>query len=101
MEDGGIKLNVNTYVGLEIFFSKPTLSLQSLESLSSIQLLNSCPILCNPTDCSTPDLSAHHQLPEFTQTHVRSVGDAIQLSHSLSSPSPPSLNVSQHQGVFK
>ena len=50
---------------------------------------------------STPDLPVHHQLPEFTQTHVHQVSDAIQLSHPLSSPSPPALNLSQHQGLFQ
>ena len=49
----------------------------------------SCPTLSNPMDCSTPGLSVHHQLPEFTQTHVHWVGDAIQPPHPLSSPSPP------------
>ena len=49
--------------------------------------------------CSTPGLPVHHQLPEFTQTHVHRVGDAIQPSHSLSSPSPPAPNPSQHQGL--
>ena len=52
-------------------------------------------------NCSTPGLPIHHQLPEFTQTHVHWVDDAIQSSHSLSSPSPPALNLSQHQGLFK
>ena len=52
-------------------------------------------------DCSTPGLPVHHQLPEPTQTHVYWVGDAIQLSHPLFSPSPPALNPSQHQGLFK
>ena len=60
----------------------------------------SCPTLCEPMDCSTPGLPVHHQLPEFTQTHVHRVGDAIQTSHPLSSPSPPALNLSQHQGLF-
>ena len=50
---------------------------------------------------STPGLPVHHQLPESTQTHVHLVGDAIQLSHPLSSPSPPALNLSQHQGLFQ
>ena len=59
-----------------------------------------CPTLCHPMDCSMPGLPVCHQLPEFTQTHVHWVGDAIQLSHPLSSPSPP-LNLSQHQGLFK
>ena len=57
-------------------------------------------ILWDPMDCSTPGLPVHHQLPEFTQTHVHWVGDAIQPSHPLSSPSPPTFNLSQHQGLF-
>ena len=57
----------------------------------------SCPTLCDPMNCSTPGLPVHHQLPEFTQTHVHWVGDAIQPSHPLSSPSPPAPNPSQHQ----
>ena len=61
----------------------------------------SCPILCSSVNCSTPDLPVHHQLPEFTQTHVHWVGDAIQPSHPLSSPSPPAPNPPQHQGLFK
>ena len=60
-----------------------------------------CPTLCNPMDCSTPGLPDYHQLSEFTQTHVHWVGDAIQPSHPLSSPSPPALNLSQHQGLFQ
>ena len=59
----------------------------------------SCPTLCNPMDCSTPGLPVHHQLPEFTQTHVHWVGDAIQPFHPLSSPSP-AFNLSQHQGLL-
>ena len=54
----------------------------------------SCPTLCDPINCSTPGLPVHHQLPEFTQTHVHRVGDAIQPSHPLSSPSPPTPNPS-------
>ena len=50
---------------------------------------------------STPGLPVHHQLPEFTQTHIHRVGDAIQPSHPLVSPSPPALNLSQHQGLFQ
>ena len=61
----------------------------------------SCPTLCNPMDCSTPSLPVYYQLPEFTQTHVHWVGDAIQPSYPLSSPSPPTFNLSQHQGLFK
>ena len=61
----------------------------------------SCLTLCNPMNHSTPGLPIHHQLPESTQTHVHGVGDAIQPSHPLSSPSPPTFNLSQHQGLFK
>ena len=60
-----------------------------------------CPALCDPMDCSTPGLPIHCQFLEFTQTYVRWVGDAIQPSHPLSSPSPPAFNLSQHQGLFK
>ena len=60
----------------------------------------SCPTLCDPMDCSTPGLPVHHQLPEFTQTHIHRVGDAIQPSHALLSPSSPALNLSQHQGLW-
>ena len=61
----------------------------------------SCPTLCNPMNRSTPGLPIHHQLPEFTQTHVHRVSDAIQSSHPLSSPSPPAPNPSQHQSLFQ
>ena len=61
----------------------------------------SCPTLCNPMNCSTPGLPVHHQLPEFTQTHIHRVGDAIQPSHPLSSPSPSAPNPSQHQSLFQ
>ena len=61
----------------------------------------SCPTLCNPMNHSTPGLPIHHQLPEFTQTHVHRVSDAIQPSHPLSSPSPSALNPSQHQSLFE
>ena len=57
--------------------------------------------LCDPMDCSMPGLPVHHQLPEFTQTHVHRVSDAIQPSHPLSSPSPPAPNTSQHQSLFQ
>ena len=60
-----------------------------------------CPTPCDPMNHSTPGLPVHHQLPEFTQTHVHGVGDAIQPSHPLSSPSPPAPNPSQHQGLFQ
>ena len=59
-----------------------------------------CPTLCDPMNHSTPGLSVHHQLQEFTQTRIHRVSDAIQPSHPLSSPSPPAPNPSQHQGLF-
>ena len=61
----------------------------------------SCPTLCDPMNRCMPGLPVHHQLPEFTQTHVHRVGDAIQPSHPQSSPSPPAPNPSQHQGLFQ
>ena len=61
----------------------------------------SCPTLCDPVNHSTPGLPVHHQLPEFTQTHVHRVSDAIQPSHPLSSPSPLASNPSQHQSLFQ
>ena len=61
----------------------------------------SCPTLCDPMNCSTPGLPVHHQLQEFTQTHVHRVSDAIQPSHRLSSPSPPAPNPSPHQSLFQ
>ena len=61
----------------------------------------SCLTLCDPMNHSTPSLPVHHQLPEYTQTHAHWVGDAIQSSHPLLPPSPPALNQSQHQGLFK
>ena len=69
---------------------------------SSVQFSRSaCPTLCDPMDCSTPGRPVHHQLLELAQTHVHWVGDAIQSSHPLSSPSPPTFNLSQHQGFFQ
>ena len=61
----------------------------------------SCPTLCDPMNHSTPGIPVHHQLPEFTQTHVHRVSDAIQPSHPLSSPSPPAPNPSQPQSLFQ
>ena len=69
-------------------------------SFSSVQSL-SCVWLCNPMDFSTPGLPVHHHLPEFTQTHAHWVSDVIQPSHPLSSPSPPTFSLSQHQCLFQ
>ena len=71
-----------------------------IRGFSSVQS-QSCPPLFYPMNCSTPGLSVHHQLPEFTQTHVHRVRDATQPSHPLSSPSPPAPNPSQHQSLFQ
>ena len=64
-------------------------------------VVQSCPTLCDPMDCSTPGLPVHHQLAEFTQTHCHWVSDAIQPSYPWSSPSPPAFNLCHHQGLFK
>ena len=61
----------------------------------------SCSTLCDPMDCSTPGFLFYHQLPELIQTHVRRVSDVIQQSYPLLSPSPPTFNLSQHQGLYK
>ena len=68
--------------------------ISSVQSLSGVSL-------CDPMNCSTPGLPVHHQLPEFTQTHVHRVSDAIQPSHPLLSPSPPAPSSSQHQSLFQ
>ena len=68
---------------------------------SSVQSLSCVRLFVTPTDYSMPGFPVHHQLPEFTQTHVHRVGDAIQPSHPLSSSSPPAFNLSQHQGLFQ
>ena len=72
----------------------------TMASVQFSSVAQSCPTLCDPMNRSTPGLPVHHQLPEFTQTHVHRVGDAIQPSH-LSSPSSPSPDPSQHQGLFQ
>ena len=108
-------LNCNHRLTMDVWFrqtqQKPLLRVSgSVEFtikhavFSSVQfssVAQSCPTLCNPMNCSTPGLPVHHQLPEFTQTHVHRVGDAIQPSHPLSSPSPPAPTPSQHQSLFQ
>ena len=76
----------------------PQIKANSLQFSSVAQW---CPTLCDPMNCSTPGLPVHHQLPEFTKTHVHRVSDAIQPSHPLSSPSPSAPNPSQHQSLFQ
>ena len=73
----------------------------SYKSVQFSSVAQSCPTLCDPMNCSTPGLPVHHQLPEFTQTHVHHVSDAIQPSHPLSSPSPPAPDPSHHQSLFQ
>ena len=75
------------------------LLINNINQFSSVA--HSCPTLCDPMNRSTRGLPVHHQLPESTQTHVHRVGEAIQPSHPLSSPSPPALHLSQHQGLFQ
>ena len=72
-------------------------NLLQFSSVQFISVTQSCPTLCDPMNCSTPGLPVHHQLLEFTQTHIHRVGDAIQPSHPLLSPSPPAPNPSQHE----
>ena len=91
-------LSITNSLSLPKFMSIESVQLSSV-SVSSV--IHSCPTLGNPMSRSTPGLPIHHQLPEFTQIHVHWVSDAIQSSHPLSSPSPPALNLSQHQGLFK
>ena len=82
----------------EIFKMEASFLYNSVQFSSVAQ---SCPSLCDPMNRSTPGPPVHYQLPEFTQTHVHWVGDAIQPSHPLSSPSPPAPNPSQHQSLFQ
>ena len=79
---------------INVYFEKA--KVLSVQFSSVVQL---CPTLCDP--CSMPGFPVHHQLPELTQTHVHRVGEAIQPSHLLLSPSPPTINLSQHQSLFQ
>ena len=88
----------HTHISSLLHLQAGSLPLRSDQIKSVAQ---SCPTLCDPMNCSTPGLPVHHQLPEFTQTHVHRVSDAIQPSHPLSPPSPPAPNPSQHQGLFQ
>ena len=73
----------------------------NIHSVQFCSVAQSCLTLCDPMNRSTPGLPVHHQLPEFTQTHVHQVSDAIQPSRPLLSPSPPAPNPSQHQSLFQ
>ena len=79
----------------------PCATTKTFSSVQFSSVAQLCPTLCNPMNRSTPGLPVHHQLPDFTQTHVHWVSDAIQPSHPLSSPSLPAPNPSQHQSFFQ
>ena len=81
--------------------SLPSLNFLNLYDYQFSSVAQSCPTLCDPMNRSMPVLPVHHQLPEFTQTHVHQVGGAILPSHLLLSPSPPAPNPSQHQSLFQ
>ena len=72
-----------------------------LTSVQFSSVTQSCLTLCDPMNCRMPGLPVHHQLPEFTQTYIHRVGDAIRPSHPLSYPFPPAPNPSQHQSLFQ
>ena len=87
-----------------VFLSGESNGQRRLVGYSPVQfnsVAQSCLTLCDPMDCSTPGFPVHCQLSEFAQAHVHQVGDAIQPSHPLSSPSLPAFNLSQHQGIFQ
>ena len=75
--------------------------LHQIKSVQFSSVAQSCPTLCDPMNCSMPGLPVNHQLPEFTQTVIHAVGDAIHPSHTLSSPSPPAPDPFQHQSLFQ
>ena len=87
----------STLIEMTIWF----LSFILFTSAQFISVVQSCPTLCNPINHSTPGLPVHHHLPEFIQTHVHRVSDAIQPSHPRLSLSPPAPNPSQHQSLFQ
>ena len=82
-------------------YKEPSSILGEYKIFFNPSVTQSCLPLCDPMDCSTPGLPVHHQLPELAQTHVCQVSDVIQPSHPLSSPPPPTFNLSQHQGPFQ
>ena len=92
-----ILVEIYLKVNFDLLFS--IVGIVALSQFNSVT--QSCPTLCDPMNHSTPGLPVHNQLPEFTQTHVHRVSDAIQPSHPLSSPSPPAPYPSQHQSLFQ
>ena len=94
-------LNIAIWVDRKQYFILVLICISLVtKSIQFSSVTQSYPTLCGPMDCSTPGFPVQHQLPEFAQTHVHWVGDAIQPSHPLSSLSPPAFNLSQHQGLF-
>ena len=93
-----LKLNIQK---TKIMVSSQFSSVVQLCSVQFSSVAQLCPTLCDPMNRSMPALPVYHQLLEFTQTHAHQVGDGIQPSHLLSSPSPPAPNPSQHQGLFQ
>ena len=92
------------FLGSLLIFIEDQMNFQTVMCLQSVHfssVAQSCPTLCDPMNHSTPGFPVHHHLPEFTQTHIHRVGDAIQPSHPLSSPSPPASDASQHQSLFQ
>ena len=95
--------NLKKYTIFIEFYSlsfKCILNMYNYRKLPFFQL-SSISQICDPMDCSMSGFPVHHQLPEFTQTHVYRISEAIQPSHPLSSPSPPAPNPSQHQSLFQ
>ena len=97
----GVSQSWTRLMGLSSSSSSSCLFNLYAESVQFSSVTQSCPTLCDPMNRSTPGLPVHHQLPEFTQTHVHWVGDAIQPSPPVLSPSPPAPNPSQHQSLFQ
>ena len=99
------QMSAEVGLGLRLLTPSPVLShWEKPFQFSSVQfssVAQSCPTLCDPMNHSMPGLHVHHHLPEFTQTHVHRVRDAIQPSHPRLSPSPPDPNPSQHQSLFQ
>ena len=96
-----MRVRTHTHILYYIIFSMFYYNILNISSVQFSSVTQSCPILCDSMNRSTPGLPVHHQLLEFTQTHVHRVGDAIQPSHPLLSPSPPAPNPSQHQSLFQ